>query len=176
MTVILYGRYPARICGEQKVKNKEATMAHKRKECKTKNQKAFFIFASTILVLALLLGCGPSAEELETVDYTPQSVGEWKISTPEKEGLDPELVAELYYNAAELETLYGVLVVKNGHLIAEDYFNEGSVDQKALLQSAAKSITSALVDEETLLNSDFGFLKYPTCQPISDQSHSTVKS
>ena len=32
-------------------------MAHKRKECKTKNQKAFFIFASTILVLALLLGC-----------------------------------------------------------------------------------------------------------------------
>lgn len=55
------------------------------------------------------------------------------------------LVAELYHDAAELETLYGLLVVKNGYLIAEDYFNEGSVGQKALLQSAAKSITSALV-------------------------------
>ncbi len=120
-------------------------MAHKQKVQKLFKQKTFFIFASMILVLALLLGCGPSAEELEAVDYTPQSVGEWEISAPEKEGLDPELVAELYYNAAELETLYGVLVVKNGYLIAEDYFNEGSVDQKALLQSAAKSITSALV-------------------------------
>jgi CubicO group peptidase (beta-lactamase class C family) len=55
------------------------------------------------------------------------------------------LVAELYYNAAELETLYGLLVVKNGHLIAEGYFNEGSVEQKALLQSASKSYISALV-------------------------------
>ena len=31
-------------------------------------------------------------------------------------------MAELYHNAAELETLYGLLVIKNGHLIAEDYF------------------------------------------------------
>jgi threonine dehydrogenase-like Zn-dependent dehydrogenase len=54
------------------------------------------------------------------------------------------LVAELYYNAANLETIYGLLVVKNGHLIAERYFNEGSVEQKARLQSVTKSFTSAL--------------------------------
>jgi CubicO group peptidase (beta-lactamase class C family) len=55
------------------------------------------------------------------------------------------LVAEMYHNAAELETIYSLLVVKNGYLIAEDYFNEGSVDQKDRLQSATKSFTSALV-------------------------------
>jgi CubicO group peptidase (beta-lactamase class C family) len=55
------------------------------------------------------------------------------------------LVAELYLNAAELETIYSLLVVKDGELIAEDYFNVGSVEQKALLQSVAKSFTSALV-------------------------------
>jgi len=55
------------------------------------------------------------------------------------------LVAELYYNAAELERLYGLLVIKNGHLVAEGYFNEGSLEQKARLQSATKSYTSALV-------------------------------
>jgi CubicO group peptidase (beta-lactamase class C family) len=55
------------------------------------------------------------------------------------------LVAELYYNAAELETLYSLLVIKNSYLIAEDYFNEGSVDQKDRLQSVTKSYTSALV-------------------------------
>jgi hypothetical protein len=44
-----------------------------------------------------------------------------------------------------LETLYGLLVIKNGHLITEGCCNEGSVDQKALLESATKSYTSALV-------------------------------
>jgi len=38
-----------------------------------------------------------------------------------------------------------LIVVKNGYLIAEDYFNEGSVEQKDRLQSVTKSFTSALV-------------------------------
>jgi CubicO group peptidase (beta-lactamase class C family) len=84
-------------------------------------------------------------EELEAVDYAPLPGDDWKVSTPEEQGLDPMLVAELYLNAAELERLYGLLVVKDGHLIAEKYFNEGSVDQKARIQSATKSVTSALV-------------------------------
>jgi CubicO group peptidase (beta-lactamase class C family) len=54
-------------------------------------------------------------------------------------------VAELYVNAAELERLYGLLVVKSGYLVAEKYFNEGTVEQKARIQSATKSVTSALV-------------------------------
>ncbi len=102
--------------------------------------------AGIILVILIIIGCsGPSTEELETVDYSPLSKNDWDVSTPEEEGLDPLLVAELYYDARELETIYSVLVVKNGRLIAEDYFNEGSVEQKALVQSVAKSITSALV-------------------------------
>jgi CubicO group peptidase (beta-lactamase class C family) len=67
------------------------------------------------------------------------------VSTPAEQGLDPVLVAELYFDAAEMETLYGLLVIKNGYLIAEGYFNEGTVEQKALLQSVTKSYTSALV-------------------------------
>jgi CubicO group peptidase (beta-lactamase class C family) len=38
-----------------------------------------------------------------------------------------------------------VLVIKDGTLIAEKYFNEGSVNQKTLLQSVSKSYISALV-------------------------------
>jgi hypothetical protein len=53
--------------------------------------------------------------------------------------LDPLLVAELYHNVAELETLYSLLVVKNGRLIAEDYYNGGTVGQKTFVQSASKS-------------------------------------
>jgi CubicO group peptidase (beta-lactamase class C family) len=96
-------------------------------------------------VMAVLMGCGPSAEELQSVRITPHSGGEWEVSTPEDQGLDPALVARLFFEAQEMETLFGLLVVKNGQLIAEGYFNEGSIDQVSGRASATKSFTGALV-------------------------------
>jgi len=107
---------------------------------------SLFLFTVVILVLTMLVGCGgPSIEELEAVEYTPLLRDDWEVSKPVEQGLDPMLIAELYYNAAKLDTIYGLLVIKNGHLVAERYFNAGSVDQKARLQSVTKSYTSALV-------------------------------
>lgn len=108
-------------------------------------QYSFLLFTGVILILSSLVGCTPRTQDLEAVKYTPQPGDDWKVSTPAEQGLDPMLVAELYYNAAELETLYGLLVIKNGHLIAEGYFNEGAVEQLSGRQSATKSYTSALV-------------------------------
>ena len=108
-------------------------------------QYALLIIAIVFLVILSLPGSGPSIDDLLAVDYTPLARQDWEVSTPEAQGLDPMLVAELYYHAAELETLYSLLVVRNGYLIAEDYFHEGSVDQKDRLQSVTKSFTSALV-------------------------------
>lgn len=102
--------------------------------------------AMAILILAQLVGCSsPSTEELQAVDYAPLPGDDWQVSTPADHGLDPMLLAELYVDASKLETIYGLLVVKDGQLIAEDYFNAGSVEQKPLLQSVTKSFTSALV-------------------------------
>jgi CubicO group peptidase (beta-lactamase class C family) len=120
-------------------------MTNKKKHPIKGHQHSFFFISIVFLILLTLAGCGPSTEGLEAVEYTPIIGDDWKLSTPAEQGLDPMLVAELYYNAAELETLYSLLVVKNGHLIAEGYFNEGSVDRKNQLQSATKSFTSALV-------------------------------
>ena len=99
-----------------------------------------------MMVVLVLGGClPPSEEELAAVNYSPSAGGDWVVSTPQAEGLDPLLIAELYYHAAQLETLRGLLVIRNGHLIAEGYFNDGSIGQKARLQSVTKSFTSALV-------------------------------
>ncbi len=100
---------------------------------------------SAILILSMLIACGPGTEELEAVEYTPLPGDDWKVSTPAEQGLDPMLVAELYLDAVEFSTLYGLLVIKNGHLIAERYFNEGTVEQKSNRQSVTKSYTAALV-------------------------------
>jgi CubicO group peptidase (beta-lactamase class C family) len=104
------------------------------------------LFASVILSFLVLVGCGgQSAGDLAAVNYTPLVRDDWEVSTPAEQGLDPELVARMYYNAGGLETIYSLLVVKDGCLIAEKYFNEGSIDQKDRLQSVTKSYTSALV-------------------------------
>jgi CubicO group peptidase (beta-lactamase class C family) len=113
-----------------------------------KRRQLLLLITGAILILSMLVGCGPSGpstEDLKAVEYTPLPGDGWGVSTPAEQGLDPMLVAELYYNAAELETIYSLLVIKNGYLIAEDYFNEGSVDQKDRMQSVTKSYTSALV-------------------------------
>jgi CubicO group peptidase (beta-lactamase class C family) len=120
-------------------------MGEKAKFCFNWRQYSLLIITIVLLVMLALVSCSPSSEDLLAIDYTPLPGDDWEVSTPAEQGLDPMLVAELYYNAAELETLYSLLVVKNGYLIAEDYFNEGSVDQKDRLQSVTKSYTSALV-------------------------------
>ena len=108
-----------------------------------------YIFLTPAVMLLVscnsLIGCGPSDAILQAVNYTPQSRNGWSVSAPLKQGLNPDLVAKLYHDAAELETLYGLLVIKNGQLIAEKYFNKGSVEQLSARQSVTKSFTSALV-------------------------------
>jgi CubicO group peptidase (beta-lactamase class C family) len=87
----------------------------------------------------------PRPEELKAVEYAPIAGRDWKVSTPAEQGVDPMLVARLYLDATGLSTLYGVLVIKNGYLIAERYFNEGSIDRAYPRMSITKSYTAALV-------------------------------
>ena len=108
-------------------------------------RRVLLAFAGMVLVLLALSGCGPSSEELAKVDYAPVSTDRWQVSTPEEQGLDADLVAELYHSASQMETIYSLLVFKNGYLIAEDYFNNGSADRQVNIHSVTKSITSALM-------------------------------
>ena len=109
------------------------------------HQLFFFFITSVFLVLSSMVGCSPLAEDLAAVNYTPLPGDDWTVKTPAEQGIDPMLVAELYFDAADLSNLYGLLVIKNGYLIAESYFNDGAVDRKTGLASVTKCYTSALV-------------------------------
>jgi CubicO group peptidase (beta-lactamase class C family) len=129
-----------------------------------RHQSHFIIFTSAVLLLSTLVGCGPSPKDLAAVDYTPLAGGDWEVSSPEEEGLDPDKVAELYYDAAKLDSIYSLLIVKNDYLVAEKYFNEGSIDLKSNIQSLSKSYISALVglafEQGCLTSLDQPFLDY----------------
>jgi CubicO group peptidase (beta-lactamase class C family) len=106
----------------------------------------------------------PDPAELHAINYTPVELDDWQISTPQKQGLDPALIAELYLDAAQLENLHSLLVIKNGYLVAENYSDRGAIDQKDLLQSVSKSYTSALVgialDQGCLANVNQTILRF----------------
>ena len=110
-----------------------------------RHQDSLLLITIVILAFISLVGCSPQTQDLGTDGYEPLPGEDWRVSTPAEQGVDPKLVAELYLEAADLETLYGLLVIKNGKLIAERYFNGGAVERKAALASVTKSYASALV-------------------------------
>ncbi len=86
----------------------------------------------------------PDPEEIQDIDYAPQAIGGWPVSTPTEQGLDPNLVAELYLDAEHMPRLYSLIIIKNGKIVAERYYNGSSVDNKTRLASVTKSFTSAV--------------------------------
>jgi CubicO group peptidase (beta-lactamase class C family) len=112
---------------------------------KNRNISNPLLMLAVVIPLMLLSACGTPQEVLDSVDYTPITTELWPVSTPEEQGLDPDLIAELYYNAGQLPTVYSLLVFKNGYLVAEDYFDIGKPDLQVNIHSVTKSFTSALV-------------------------------
>ena len=106
--------------------------------------RIFFVFLLLSLFGSLISGC-TTPENIGEADYLPLDTEEWQISTPGEQGINPHLIESFYADAAEMETLYGLLVIKDGALIAEKYFNGGSIDRRQDLASVTKSFTSALL-------------------------------
>ena len=102
---------------------------------------------AVIASAGVLAGCGggPSADDLAAVDYAPQAVDGWAVSTPAEHGLDPDAVAESYWRADQLESIHSLLVIKDGELVAERYWRLGRPDYQQNVQSVTKSYTGALV-------------------------------
>jgi len=110
-----------------------------------KRQHLVLLLITLLPFLLILSACGSCNSNLDQVDFTPLPGDDWKVSTAAEQGLDPKLVANLYAKATKVETLHALLVIKSGYLVAEGYFNGGSIEQKNRIQSVTKSYTSALV-------------------------------
>jgi CubicO group peptidase (beta-lactamase class C family) len=128
--------------------------------------RSWIVVCISALVTLALSGCGsgPSQEQLAAVDYTPRDAHDWRVSTPAEQGLDPMAVARLYFEAGQLESIYSLLVVKDGYLVGEDYFHASRAEEQVKVQSVTKSFTSALVgialDEGCLTSVDEPMLAF----------------
>jgi CubicO group peptidase (beta-lactamase class C family) len=90
---------------------------------------------------------GPRGPQAPAVGQDPVS-WQWPVSTPEEQGVDGTKLAELVDLIRQGERypdLDGLLIVRHGAIVVEEYFHSGRADRLHILQSVTKSFTSALV-------------------------------
>jgi len=86
---------------------------------------------------------------MDYIGYTPETTGDsWIISRPESENMDSSLIDRVYrdfFNEAKYPTIQGLLIARNGKLVAEGYSKDaGDLCSLHNLKSATKSISSIL--------------------------------
>ena len=100
------------------------------------------------LGLLLLVGCGATPVEPVPQDgatYWPAA--EWRRASPAQVGLDPGRIAGLVtrLRGNQIPSIHSLLMVRQGYLAVEEYFNGSSAGSVHTLQSVTKSVTSLLV-------------------------------
>lgn len=100
---------------------------------------SILLFLCVILLVPLRTESDPAAP-----DYWPTAG--WRSTTPEEQGVDSALLVELLEAVKRWEyDLRSIIVVRNGYVVMEAYFQPFQGDTWHIIHSCTKSITSALV-------------------------------
>lgn len=109
----------------------------------------FAVFGMIIFILS----CAPRTNRWGQPQYEytyqiPEKIDDgWEPSSLEKEGVDPKKIIEMMgiILKEDIKNIHGILLVKNGKLIFEEYFYGYDRDTRHMLASVTKSLTSVLV-------------------------------
>ena len=97
----------------------------------------YCIILLTLVSVSCIPGCKKDTNSVENDHF-------WKA---EKHNIDVEQLAQAFENASQIEDLQGLVVARNGEIVAEKYFNSAGPDPDPNLHvmSVTKSITATLV-------------------------------
>jgi CubicO group peptidase (beta-lactamase class C family) len=101
------------------------------------------------VVIAVIVAQSSSAQGQTAVTSEPASAGgiRWTPGKPADSGIDAAALQSIYSTMAQdpHHDLKGIVIVRDRHLVSEQYFNGDSVDTLHDIRSATKSITSLLM-------------------------------
>src|SRR5690625_6463961 len=92
-----------------------------------------------VSILLLLSACSKDEQ------YWPTD--EWKVSSPESQGMDSEILVEMFEHIEtdDIGELFGLVVVRNGHIVLESYPSNIYGDRKSTrLNSSHVAISYAV--------------------------------
>jgi CubicO group peptidase (beta-lactamase class C family) len=80
----------------------------------------------------------------ETPAYSPAE--EWRTSSPEEQGMDPALLAEMLDRIDEIDReIHSVTVIRNGYMVLDEYYPPSTPDTRHVIRSCTKSVISILI-------------------------------
>lgn len=116
-------------------------------------KKQLFLFL--FLTACTFISCSKSEDRYDF---------EWPVSSPSSAGLDQQTLDSAYLKARELGFVDAILVIKDGSLVAEEYYNGYNVNTAHQLWSDTKSFMSVLigiaVDDGLIENIDKKIMDY----------------
>ena len=101
------------------------------------------------LVICLLAGCttspaGPVGGPSNTQTYWPTN--DWRTALPEEQGMDLEMLASMFQQINDQEiNLHSLLILRNGYLVTEAYYQPYTQGQLQFIASVTKSVIGALI-------------------------------
>ena len=111
--------------------------------------------AACLLGLFAILASGCHLEQKTPLTATTTSsvtngthwpTGDWRTALPQTQGLDPEKLQQMFEAIEDQNmALHGVVIVRNGYIVAETYYPPYDQDTRHELYSCTKSFISALV-------------------------------
>ena len=111
--------------------------------------RTFLLFIVFALALA---GCRPTFQSPTPLAFKQGSTGtywptqDWRASTPEQQGMDSALLAQAVAKVKEDSiSLFSLLVIRNGYIVSETYFQGAGAGERREIYSVSKSFTSTLV-------------------------------
>jgi CubicO group peptidase (beta-lactamase class C family) len=105
-------------------------------------------FPSTLLLIIALVVSLTSClgQNSEPTQSPPWPTGGWQVSTPEEQGLDSEILAEMFQEIEEENyAIDQVTIVRNGYMIADAPIYPYQPNSKHPVYSVTKSVVSALI-------------------------------
>ena len=102
-----------------------------------------------LMVIAISIGCSSKVRDFTyeptRPDYWPTK--EWRISTPEEQGMDSEKILQMVeYLKKERIPIDSITIVRNGYIVSDIYLNPLFPKKtKHIIHSCTKSIMSALI-------------------------------
>lgn len=109
-----------------------------------KNHRIPVLLAYTLIAGCLASSCAmPTTLQADT-EYWPS--GAWQSTTPEEQGIDSALLAQLFETIEREDIrLHSLLIVRNGYLVTEAYWHPYGPNVKHTIESNTKSIVGSLV-------------------------------
>jgi CubicO group peptidase (beta-lactamase class C family) len=101
----------------------------------------FFRFLDILVLLSCLFifSC-----KKDTTGHIVSPVTNWEFSTPEDQGLDSDVLSGAFVEFESLGYVDCILIIKNGKIVAEQYYNGYDKDIAHNVKSVSKSFLSAL--------------------------------